>query len=292
MSFRRIGIFGLLLLISLFLQAKEPAHQAPLRFAPLPMEGEKILQEQFFGLVAYLAEALDREIQVVEFLDYAELLTAFREDRIDLAYLGPLPYSLLAGVDADVEPVACFRESDGASEYTCSLIVSGDTGLDLTNVRTLHVGLTQPYSTCGYLGVSLMLQRTGRSLEEPGLHFTYAGNHTAAALGVARGDFDVAGVKSSIARRYRHLNLEAIAESPPFAGFGLYANSRQLSQQTRERLREALQRFDPAVSDEAGTLMRLWGGHLAHGTSRASGCKDSKIREAINRLPPGWSAVH
>ena len=291
MSFCRIGIFGFLVIIPLILQAKEPEPQDPIRFAPLPMEGKKILQEQFFGLVAYLGETLQREIQVVEFLDYAELLTAFREDRVDLAYLGPLPYSLLAGADADVEPVACFRESDGASEYTCSLVASGDRRVDLAHTRALHIGMTQPYSTCGYLAVSLMLQQAGRNLDEGGIEFNYAGNHTSAALGVARGEFDLAGVKSSIARRYRHLNLQIIAESPPFAGFGLYANGRQLTQQTRDRLRQALQRFDPAVSDQAPDLMRQWGGRLAHGTSQTSLCEDSKIRGAIDRLPPGWSGV-
>ena len=277
--------------IPLFLQAKEPESQDPIRFAPLPMEGKKILQEQFFGLVAYLGETLQREIQVVEFLDYAELLTAFREDRVDLAYLGPLPYSLLSGADGDVEPVACFRESNGASEYTCSLVVSGDSGVDLTQTRALHIGLTQPYSTCGYLAVSLMLQQAGRSLDEVGIEFSYAGNHTAAALGVARGEFDLAGVKTSIARRYRHLNLEVVVESPPFAGFGLYANGRQLSQQTRDHLRTALQEFDPDVSEKAQELMRQWGGRLAQGTSNVSLCQDSKIRGAIDRLPPGWSEV-
>lgn len=289
MSFRRIGIFGFLLCIPLFLQAKEPGSQDPIRFAPLPMEGRKILQEQFFGLVAYLSETLRREIEVVEILDYAELLTAFREDRVDLAYLGPLPYSLLAGADAGVEPVACFRESDGASEYTCSLVLSGDSNVDLANTRALHIGMTQPYSTCGYLAVSLMLQQAGRSLDEAGIAFSYAGNHTAAVLGVARGEFDLAGAKTSIAQRYRHLNLEAIAESPPFAGFGLYANSRRLSPQTRDRLRASLQRLNPAVSDKAQKLMRQWGGRLAYGTSHASHCRDSKIREAIEQLPPGWS---
>jgi phosphonate transport system substrate-binding protein len=253
------------------------------------MEGKKILQERFFGLVAYMSEALDRDIEVVDFLDYGDLLKAFHEDRVDLAFLGPLPYSLLSRVDQGVEPVACFREPGGSSSYTCSLVVSGEKPVDLANAKELHIGLTQPYSTCGYLAVSLMLKQAGRSLEEEGIRYSYAGNHTAAALGVARGEYDLAGVKTVIAERYRHLDLQVIAESPAFPGFGLYANRRELSQQTIHRLREAMLMLDPSASEKAVGQMQQWGVSLLHGTSQPSHCDDASLKGALKGLPQGWS---
>ncbi len=289
MSFFRIGIFGFLLSISLFLVAKEPPAQEPVRFAPLPMEGKKILQERFYGLVDFLGQTLDREVEVVDFLDYGDLLQAFQEDRVDLAFLGPLPYSLLARKDRGVAPVACFRETDGSSSYTCSLVARGDKPVDLAHAKTLHIGLTQPYSTCGYLAVSLMLKQAGRSLDEEGIRFSYAGNHTQAALGVVRGEYDLAGVKTAIAQRYRHLDLQVIADSHPFPGFGLYANRRQLSQQAIDQLREAMLKFDPSSSDNAHSLMQQWGGGLLHGTSSPSHCDEASLKGAIEELPPGWS---
>lgn len=288
MPVSRIGIFGFLLCIPLFLHADEPAVRDPVRFAPLPMEGKKILREQFFGLVGLLEKTFDREVEMVEFLDYGDLLKAFHEDRVDLAYLGPLPYSLLARADEGVEPVACFREPDGKSSYTCSLVVSGAHPVDLENATELHIGLTQPYSTCGFLAVSLMLKQAGRSLEEEGIRFSYAGNHTLAALGVARGEYDLAGVKSVIAKRYRHLDLETISESQAFPGFGLYANRRQLSQEAIDHLREVLLRFDPASHEAAYSLMQRQGGSLLHGTSDPRGCGDASLKEAIDGLPNGW----
>lgn len=289
MSFSRIGIYGLLLCIPLFLQAEEPPTRDRVRFAPLPMEGKKILQERFYGLVGYIDEVLEDEVEVVDFLDYAELLDAFREDRVDLAFLGPLPYALLSRSDDGVEPVVCFREPDGATRYTCSLVASGGQPVDLANARELHIGLTQPYSTCGYHAVSQMLKQAGRSLQEEGIRFSYAGNHTSAALGVARGEYDLAGVKTVIAQRYRHLDLQVVAESQAFPGFGLYANRRRLSRQSIERLRQALLRFDPATSDEAQRLMRSRGGSLLHGTSEPGHCDDTRRMDLTDALPPGWS---
>jgi phosphonate transport system substrate-binding protein len=269
--------------------AKDLQSPGPIRFAPLSMEGKKILREQFYGLVDYLEEALGREVELVEFLDYADLLQAFHEDRVDLVFLGPLPYSLLVGADEGVEPISCFRESDGSNSYTCSLVMRGSEPVDLAHDAQMHIGLTQPYSTCGYLAVSLMLREVGRSIEEEAIRYSYAGNHSAAALGVARGVYELAGVKSAVAERYRHLDLQILGQSRPFPGFGLYANRRQLSQQTLLRLHEAMQKLDPTHSQGARGLARRWGGILLDGTSDPSHCGDPSLMRATEGWPPGWS---
>lgn len=100
MSIYRTGILGLLICSPLFLSASEDGARQPIRFAPLPMEGRQILHEPFFGLVSYLQ--------------------AFHRGDVDLAYFCSQPYTPLDQIDAEVEPVVCFREADGLSQTTQS----------------------------------------------------------------------------------------------------------------------------------------------------------------------------
>ena len=59
MAWYRRGIWGLLICIPLLLWAEEEA-APPLRFASQPLEGSKILHEQFHGLIGYLQMTLHR----------------------------------------------------------------------------------------------------------------------------------------------------------------------------------------------------------------------------------------
>jgi phosphonate transport system substrate-binding protein len=285
MSFCRIGIVGLLFAIPLFSNVSAFGAEKPLRFAPLPMEGRKILHEQFFGLLHYLQQEFGRPIEMVDLLDYEALLKAFRSDEIDLVYLGPLSYALLAKTDKDVEPVACFREPDGQVRFTCSLVTAGEYQPDLLQDQALHIGLTHPFSTCGYLAVSQMLQAAGRRLDEPDIRFSYAGSHTEAVLGVVRGDFDLAGVKTEIAERYSHLDLKSVAVSRTFPGYGIYANLRQLQVQEVERLRQALLRLDLDNLERNRDLMKGWGRSLSSGVVKPFHCNNRGMLDSVGVLP-------
>lgn len=259
--------------------------QQPIRFAPLPLENLKIIHEQFQGLADYLEEATGLEIQWVRLSDYADILDQFRAGNIDLAYLGPLPYVILARDHGPTRPLCCFRDTDGAATYTCSLIVFGGSGLTLDKLKGVRFGLTQPYWTCGYLATSLMLGDVGLSLTADGNRFSYAGSHTEAALGVAQGRYDVAGIKTAIAGRYQHLDLDVIATSPPFPGFNLVANAATLDEATIQRLQEALLRLDPKTHPELAERMKNWGDPVRNGTVPPGECDYSGVAASLAKLP-------
>jgi phosphonate transport system substrate-binding protein len=262
------------------------AHAAQVvRFAPLPLEHHKIVQEQFQGLADYLEEAAGVEIEWVRFTDNASIVAAFCAGRVDLAYLGPVPYVILSRDCPQARPLACVRDADGAAAYTCSLVVFGDSGLTLEGLKGVSFGLTQPYSTCGYLASSEMLATVGLTLDRDGNRFSYAGNHSEAALGVARGKYDVAGIKTSIAARYSHLNLNVIATSPPYPGFSLVANAATLDPGTLDRLQQALLRLDPATYPDLVERTKTWGDPVRNGTVPTEQCDYSRVAAALERLP-------
>lgn len=259
--------------------------QKPIRFAPLPLENLKIIHEQFQGLADYLHEATGLEIQWVRFSDYADIIDGFRAGEVDLAYLGPLPYVILARDHPATRPLCCFRDADGSAAYTCSLVAFADSGLSLETLRGVRFGLTQPYSTCGYLATSHMLVEAGLSLTADGNRFSYAGSHSEAALGVVQGRYDVAGIKTAIAGRYSHLGLDVIATSPAYPGFNLVANAATLDQATIDRLQEALLRLDPIAHPELAARMEGWGDQIHHGTVPPDQCDYSGVAAALADLP-------
>jgi phosphonate transport system substrate-binding protein len=275
---------ALLTLFSLATQAG-PESAAAIRFAPLPLEDKKIIREQFKGLVDYLSSETGLPIEWVHLTDYGDILEQFRQNKIDLAYLGPLPYVILKQGFHAAQSLGCFRDISGEASYTCSLVTNGDAGLNLESLKGVHFGLTQPYSTCGYLAVTSMLRKAGLTLEQNENSFRYAGSHSKAALGVVRGEFDVAGVKTAIALRYQHLDLVRIAESHHYPGFALVANLNTLDQTKLESLGKALLALQPMANPDDQQRVSGWGKHLRKGTVPASHCNYESVAEALRHIP-------
>jgi phosphonate transport system substrate-binding protein len=260
--------------------AAEPAAQ-PIRFAALPMVDERSLRGQFLPMLDHLARRTGLEFQWTYFPKYDDLLRALREDQLDLAYLGPLPYVKLTERDRRFESLARFLEQDGSQGYDCALVAFPPDGL--TNARQIagkRIGLTQPESTCGHFAVSVMLDRAGRRLEGDGNQHEYAGGHDKAILGVLHGRYDVAGVKLAIVRRYASLGIRAIDRVGPYPGFALVANARTLSPGRRGAIRDALLAASP---EERGG----WGEPLRHGAIAARDEDYARLRADLRRLEGG-----
>jgi len=92
-----------------------------LRFAPLPLEGRKVLLAQFRPMLAFLERSTGETFSILPLNDYESILSGLREDRIDLAFLGPLPYILLTEEGPQFEPLVRFLNAEGESEYRCAL---------------------------------------------------------------------------------------------------------------------------------------------------------------------------
>jgi phosphonate transport system substrate-binding protein len=253
---QKAASFLVLLLLSAL-----PAAGEPLVFAPLPMETPYTVAAQWKPLLAYLEEQLGVSLQI----DYSgsndEVVEKFAAGRLDLAYLGPLPYVKLRKRFPAAEPVVVFREKDGSATYTCALVAAADSRLDLKSLKQKRIALTQPLSTCGYFAAQGLLHQQGRALEEN--RYRYLGPHDTVALAVVRGEFDAGGVKTAIARKYAHLGLTVIAESPAMPGLALVANSKRLSAQRIEQIRQALLNAPAKVREQ-------WGDNIRHGAAPAS----------------------
>jgi phosphonate transport system substrate-binding protein len=224
------------------------------RFAPLPLEKPETVVATWRPMLDYLADKLGVSIRIEYSDSYAEIIDKFAAGRLELTYLGPLPYVELKARVPAAEPLVHFKERDGADFYTCALIASADAHLTPARLVGRKVALTQPLSTCGYIATDGILRGAGSSLEKN--RYRYLDKHDTAALAVARGEFDAAGVKTSIAKKYAHLGLVILAESRPFPGFALIAHGERIDPARRERLKKLLVEADASLRERWGDAIR------------------------------------
>jgi phosphonate transport system substrate-binding protein len=243
-----------------------------LRFAPLPMETPHIVATQWQPLLAYLEKTLGVTLEISYSASNEEIIDKFQTGKIDLAYLGPLPYVTLNKTFPAAEPVVIFNEKDGQSTYTCALAVPAESTLSLKGVKGKKIALTQPLSTCGYFGTQGLLRQSGSTLEVN--RYRYLGQHDEVALAVVRGEFDVGGLKTAIARKYAHLGLVVRAESPPLPGLALIANRNRVSAERLAQIRQALLAADDKTRQQ-------WGDNVRFGVTPA---KDSDYA-GVRQLP-------
>lgn len=249
-----------LALVVLLLALASPASAETLKFAPLPMESPETVAGQWKPLLEYLKKSVGIELVIDYSTSNDEILGKFEAGKLDLAYLGPLPYLRLKDRFPPARPLVIFHEADGRPSYTCALVVAADSDLRPEQLTGRKIALTQPLSTCGFFSISGLLQQVGIRLEEA--RYRYLGPHDAVALAVAGGEFDAGGLKSAIARKYTSLGLRIIAETAPLPGLALVANGARVSEERMEAIRRAL-----LAADE--TVRKGWGDNIRHGLSAA-----------------------
>ena len=139
------------------------AQAETLYFSPLPMEQPEEVVKQFKPMLNFLEKQLGAKIEIRYSTSYAEILEHFRTGRIDLAYLGPLPYISLRESHPKAEPLVHFLEKNGEATYSCALISAGAPLPRPARKKTF--ALTQPLSTCGYLAIDAQLRKQGDRLD-------------------------------------------------------------------------------------------------------------------------------
>ncbi len=232
-SMRWISYVGLIVILLLPLEGRE------LIFASLPYKNNAGIVEDFAPMLRYLESDLNQSVNFRFEPSYRKLIADFIDDKIDMAYMGPLPTLALMKQDASAHPIVTFNDADGKNGYRCVLVKFAPDVLPMEHPQTLKVALTEPLSTCGYFSTAPLIQ-TFTEAPLSSMHYRYVHTHDEAALSVLRGEFHLGGMKESIAESYRSLGLEIIAYSPVVPGFTLVVNTQTLSQEQIETIRARL----------------------------------------------------
>ena len=247
--------FLLVLLVMLWVRGASVPTEA-LRFAPLSIQNKSEMVKEFIPFFAYIQKKLGvKKTQFIYEKDYAKLIEKFKNNRIDMTLLGPLPYLKLQQEYPHIQPIVVFKNAHGKAYYRCVLVhFAKDT---VAFDRSLKVALTQPLSTCGYYATRLLLKEH-YAIDLNDTSFSYNFSHHEALFRVLEGHFDAAGVKDSVAHDFETLGIEILAKSKPFPEFALVVNTQTLSKQTIAKLQRLI--FDIPVA-----LYQKWGGIFRYG---------------------------
>lgn len=223
-------------------------------YTPLPIEQPETVLNANRPLVSYLSKQLKTPITIRYEKNYEEILRLFKDGKIDIVHLGPLPYVTLRDRYDKAEPLAATNEADGKSFYTCAMVTAFDGPTSVRQVRR-SIAFSQPLSTCGHLTAGYLLDRHGIKLED--LHHEYLGNQDQVALAVVKGNYEVGTIKTAVAKKYTNLTLRIIEETPAFPGFLLVANKATMTPDQISKIRKILLSMTP--KDFGGLVLGRYG---------------------------------
>ena len=164
--------------------------------ALLPDEDAATIIQDNKGLKDYLSKQLNKQIELVVTTDYSSMIEAARNERVDLAYFGPLSY-VLAKTKSEIEPFAA-RIKDGSKTYNSCLIGNKAAGIkNFEDIKGKTFAYGDPASTASRLFPELTLKENGLNAGDD-YQSVFLGTHDAVALAVQNGNAQAGGLSCPI----------------------------------------------------------------------------------------------
>ncbi|MBL6794459.1 MAG: phosphate/phosphite/phosphonate ABC transporter substrate-binding protein [Synechococcus sp. BS307-5m-G36] len=164
--------------------------------ALIPDENAATVIQDNQGLKDFLNEKLGKDIELVVTTDYSSMIEAARNDRLDLAYFGPLSY-VLAKSKSEIEPFAA-RIKGGTKTYNSCLIGNTKAGVtDFDSIKGKTFAFGDPASTSSRLFPELTLKENGL-IKGDDYEGVFLGAHDAVALAVQNGNAQAGGLACPI----------------------------------------------------------------------------------------------
>ena len=208
--------------------------------ALIPDENAATVIQDNQGLKDYLTEAFDKEIELVVTTDYSSMIEAARNDRLDLAYFGPLSYVLAKAV-SDIEPFAA-RIKGGTKTYKSCIIGNTKKGVtSFDDIKGTTFALGDPASTSSRLFPELTLAENGLTKGKD-FQGVFLGSHDAVALAVQNGNAPAGGMACPILKSLKKKGVidpskvTTIAQSSPIPQYPWTMRS-TLSPELKENIR-------------------------------------------------------
>jgi phosphonate transport system substrate-binding protein len=213
-----------------------------LKVALLPDESAGTVIKVNKPLKDYLTQKLGKDIELVVTTDYSSMIEAMRFGRLDLAYFGPLSYTL-AKSKSDIEPFAALRKGEHTTYHS---VVIGNVAKGIAKVEDAkggNVAYGDTASTSSHLIPKSMLRAHGL-MEGKDYKEHFVGAHDAVALAVQNGNAVAGGLskpifESLVARKIISLEKVKVLEvSKPFPQYPWTMRS-NLAPELKEKVRKA-----------------------------------------------------
>lgn len=212
-SVRRLLFAVLSLCLALPAGAAEPATAEPLILAVHPYLPPKELVTRFTPLAEYLGRELGRPVSVRVGRDYDEHNEAIGKDSVDIAFLGPAPYTRIVARYGK-KPLLARLEIKGQPTFRGTIVTRTDSPLrTLAELKGKRFAFGDPNSTMSHLVPEYLLLKAGVRRRDLA-HYQFLGAHNNVALAVLAGDFDAGAVKDEVFRDFAPKGLRALSDTP------------------------------------------------------------------------------
>ncbi|MDV2683946.1 phosphate/phosphite/phosphonate ABC transporter substrate-binding protein [Alkalihalophilus lindianensis] len=172
--------------------------------AVIPSQSTGEMETGLNNLEEHLNEALDREVEVVQYPNYNAVVEALNYNHIDLAFLGPLTY-LIAHEQSGAQAIIT-QEIDGEPYYYSYIITHADSEWEtledmLEDRADVNFAFASNSSTSGHLIPGLELRNRGHyedDLDNEFAQIQFAGSHDVVTTLVQDQTVEAGAVDSAI----------------------------------------------------------------------------------------------
>ncbi|HML33653.1 phosphate/phosphite/phosphonate ABC transporter substrate-binding protein [Sporomusa sphaeroides] len=179
--------------------ANENSKPATLRVGVIPNQAPDKIKAQYEPFRKYLQETLNMPVELFVATDYAGVVEAMANDKLDLAYFGGLTY-VQAKQKAKIHPIVTEVDQEtGTTEYYSLIIAPSNSELkEVKDIKGKVFAFGDISSTSGSLYPRFMLDKAGIKVPDDLKNVVYSGGHDATAQAVQNGTVDAGGIEGRI----------------------------------------------------------------------------------------------
>ena len=170
--------------------------QEPLLIAGIPDQDVSLLEARFNNLAEYLSEETGLDVRYVPQVDYAAVVTAFKQGDIHMAWYGGLTgvQARLAVLDAEA-----IAQRPRDAEFHSVFVAAPDSGITgLADLRGKALVFGSESSTSGHLMPRAFLVEAGIDVEKDLSAISFSGSHDRTWKLVEAGSFDAGALNEAV----------------------------------------------------------------------------------------------
>jgi phosphonate transport system substrate-binding protein len=180
----------------------EQSKQQTLKVGVIPNQAPDKIKAQYEPFRKYLSERLNMPVELFVATDYAGVVEAMANDKLDLAYFGGLTY-VQAKQRAQLHPIVTEIDKEtGTTKYYSLIITPADSDIKETkDIKGKVFAFGDISSTSGSLYPRVMLAKAGIKVPEDLQNVVYTGGHDATAQAVQNAAVNAGGIEGRILQR-------------------------------------------------------------------------------------------